>query len=381
MSNVIDRVGQLLAQLQSPDLYEREEAVKEFETYTENEVVAGLIKIIDVLDSVDEDTLKRLSEIIGKAGPSAAKLILEKLTSASSRARSVLLDIIKQVIDDDIAPKLEDFANDADPEVRQKVAYTLGRAGYFGAVPTLKKLAVDRVVSVRTAAFGALGWLCSEDETDFLFMGLRDKHPDVREAAMGALVIVNGPRVVAKFTADLYHQEAERQRLAVIALGLIGETEVVDPLLKAANHPEASIRQSAINALARIGEVADVQPLKLALNDEDSSVRKAAISALISIRGEQAVAEIRFLLDDEDVWVRHHTISSIGDLGMEKFSNYLIPYLENEQDILKIAATKALAQMGCKRVLPELKKLRQEKNKAIVRAAETAVLSLERGRQ
>lgn len=381
MSNVIDRVGQLLAQLQSPDLYEREEAVKELGTCSEDEVVAGLIMIINVLDSVDEDTLKRLSEILGKAGPSAAKLILEKLVSASSRTRFVLLDIIRQFIDDDIAPKLEAFANDPDPEVRQKVAYTLGMAGYTGAVTTLKKLAADKVVRVRTAAFGALGWLCSEEEADFLFMGLQDKHPDVREAAMGALVIVSGPRVVAKFTADLYHQEAERQRLAVMALGLIGETEVVDPLLKAVNHPEASIRQSAINALARISEVTDVQPLTMALNDENSGVRKAAISALLSIRGEQAVAEIRFLLDDEDVWVRHHTISSIGDLGLEKFSDYLIPYLEDEQDILKIAATKALAQMGCKRVLPELKKLRQEKNKEIVKAAETAVLSLERGQQ
>jgi HEAT repeat protein len=68
-------------------------------------------------------------------------------------------------------------------------------------------------------------------------------------------------------------------------------------------------------------------------------------------------------------------------LGLEKFSDYLIPYLEDEQDILKIAATKALAQMGCKRALPELKKLRRERNKDIVEAAETAVLSLERGRR
>jgi len=342
----------------------------------------GIVKsLLDVLDFVDEDTLKRVSEILGEAGPSAAELILEKLAGASSGTKLVLLDIIKQFIDDDIAQKLEAFADDPDPEVRQKVAYTLGMAGYAGAVATLKKLAVDEVGHVRAAAFGALGWLCSEEEADFLFMGLQDKYPDVREAAMGALVIVSGPKVVAKFTADLYHQQVERQRLAVTALGLIGETEVVDPLIKAINHPEASVRKSAINALARIGEVINVQPLTLALNDENSGVRKAAISALIAIRGEQAVAEIRFLLDDEDVWVRYHTISSIGALGLEKFSDYLMPYLEDEQDILKIAATKALAQMGCRRALPELKKLRREKNKDIVEAVEIAVSNLERGRR
>jgi HEAT repeat protein len=382
MSKVVDRMGQLLAQLQSPDFYEREEAVKELRTYNEEEVVTGLAMVIDVLDSVDEVTLKRLSRILREAGPSATELILEKLAGASSRTKLVLMDIFKQFIDDNIAEKLEAFADDPDPEIRRKVAYTLGMAGYTGAVSTLKKLAVDDVGHVRAAAFSALGWLCSEEEADFLFMGLRDKYPDVREAAMGALVIVNGPKVVAKFTADLYHQETERQRLAVTALGLIGETEVVvDPLLKAINHPETSVRKSAINALARIGEVSNVQPLTLALNDEDSEVRMAAISALIAVRGEQAVPEIKFLLDDEDVGVRCHTISSIGDLGLEKFSDYLMPYLEDEQDILKIAATKALAQMGCQRALPELKKLRRKKNKDVVRAVETAVLSLERGRQ
>ncbi|MCX6834705.1 MAG: hypothetical protein NTW07_06150 [candidate division Zixibacteria bacterium] len=45
--------------------------------------------------------------------------------------------------------------------------------------------------------------------------GLDDKYSDVREAAVGALIIIGGPRVVAKLTADLYHDEIERQRLAV----------------------------------------------------------------------------------------------------------------------------------------------------------------------
>ncbi len=337
--------------------------------------------LLDVLDFVDGGTLRRLSGILREAGPSVAKLILERFASASSRSKLALLDVIKQFIDDGIAEKLGTFADDPDPEVRQRVAYTLGMAGYTGAVPTLKRLAVDEVGDVRAAAFSAFGWLCSEEEVDFLFIGLQDKYSDVREAAMGALVIAGGPKVVAKFAADLYHQDAERQRLAVTALGLIGEAEVVDPLIKAVSHPQASVRKSAINALARMGEVPVTQPIRLALRDENRGVRRAAISALVAMQGERAVPEIRFLLDDEDVWVRYHTICSIGDLGFDKFSGHLTPYLHDEQEILKIAATKALVQMGSKRVLPELRRLRREKSQKIVKAAEIAISGLGKGQQ
>ena len=41
---------------------------------------------------------------------------------------------------------------------------------------------------------------------------LADKYPDVREAAMGALIIVGTPKVVARFTDELQHEELERQR-------------------------------------------------------------------------------------------------------------------------------------------------------------------------
>ncbi|MFH1374467.1 MAG: HEAT repeat domain-containing protein [bacterium] len=333
--------------------------------------------LLEVLDFVDEETLKHVSEIIEQIGPNATEPILKMFPRASSHTKLVLLEILRGFTDHEIAVRLTDFVDDPDPEIRRKIAHTLGLSGIVETSEVLKRLASDEVGHVRAAAFGALGWLCTEEDTDILFRGLEDKYVDVREAAMGALVVAGGPRVVAKFTADLYHQDAEKQRLAVTALGMIGETEVVEPLLKAVNHPEPEVRKSAINSLARIGQVPDVKLLSLALNDENTGVRKAAVTALITLRGEDAIPDIRFLLDDEDVWVCYHAITAIGSLGQSKHADLLLPFLKNDQDILKIAAIKALSQMGCRQVLPDIKGLQDEKNSDITKAVEMAVTSLE----
>ena len=333
--------------------------------------------LLDVVDSVDEENHKRISEILEQAGALATKLILQKLPAASTAAKLIFLETLQQSVDEEMARKLLPFAVDQEPEVRQKTAQVLGVSGWSGAVGALKELAADAVGHVRATAYASLGWLVAENEIGFLFKGLDDKYSDVRDAALGALIVVGSPRVVEMFSADLNCDNIERQRLAVSGLGKIGDPEVVEPLLNAINHPDASVRKLAIIALGRIQQVENVQPLILSLSDESTAVRKAAASALIAIRGEQAVADIRFLLDDEDVWVRYHAINTIGGLGSERYAEYILPYLDDEQDVIKIAATKALAQMGSTEAIPRLNQLRQDKNKDLAEAVVMAVSDLE----
>jgi HEAT repeat protein len=335
-----------------------------------SKVIASLL---DVLEYVDEDDLKRITGLLGEVGPSIAAPILAKLPHASTPHQGRMLDILAQFADERIAQELLSYVHHDDPEIRQKIAHILGSSGYGGAIKVLKALATDTNGHVRAAAYAALGWLCSEAEADFIMGGLDDKYLDVREAAVGALIIIGGPRVVAKLTADLYHDEVERQRLAVTALGWIGEAEVVNPLTKAINHPDAGVRKSAINSLVRIGEVPDVESIRLALSDENSGVRKAAVTALLVLRGMEAVDDVAVLLKDSDVWVRYHTISSLGDLGRSELADHIIPCLQDDLDIIKLAAAKALAQMGCRDAVPMLNELKGDKNRDLANIAEKAL--------
>lgn len=336
-----------------------------------------LSQLLGVLDSVEEEDRQRISDILIDAGPAAVNSMLDRFTDASLASKLVLLDVIKQFIDRDIAKRLITFAEDREPDVRQKIAHLLGISGYAGAIEPLKEMALDSVGHVRCTAYAALGWLATESEIDFLFEGLKDKYADVRQAVLGALIVIGAPRVVEKFTGDLYHDDVERQRLAVTALGMIGDADVVGPLLGAVNHPDASVRKLAIASLARIKSVTDVQPLVLALSDESAAVRKAAVTALFSVKGQEAVHDIRALLEDVDVWVRYHTINAIGELGVASYANHIMPYLEDDQDIIRIAASKALALMGCREAIPKLRALGSDKNEDVVQAVESAVSELE----
>ena len=336
--------------------------------------------LVDLLDYVEDDDQVRIVEVLSTNGSAASQLIVDKLETAQPITRNKLLDILKSFADAEIAPRLIKYASDVDPEVRQKVAHILGISGYSGAVSTLKALAADSVGHVRSAAFAALGWLSDESEVDFLVTGLDDKFPDVREASVGALVMIGSARVIAKLNADLYHDSSERQRLAVYGLGLIGDSEVIEPLSRAIGHPEASVRKSAIDSLARIREFSDTEPLLVALNDESAAVRKSAVSALLATKGADGVHDVRFLLNDEDMWVRYHTICAIGDLRMERFAEHVMPFLQDSQDVIKIAATKALAQMGCRKAIPALNQFRDEKNRDLAEAAAMAVTALQETR-
>jgi HEAT repeat protein len=341
-----------------------------------NDVIKGLLDVIDV---VDEDRLRRIADILSGIGAPAGRLIIEKFRTVQKNTKIRLIEIMKGLINEELAALLVEVADDPDPDVRQEITYVLGTSGFTGAIPRIKEMALDTNGHVRAAAYSALGWLCTEADIDFIFGGLEDKYPDVREAAMGALIVIGGQRVVAKFNADLFHEDVERQRLAVAALGMIGELDVVPPLQKAISHPDATVRKSAIVSLAKIGSVESCAPIALALSDESSAVRKAAVSALVSLRGAKAISDIRFLLDDEDVWVRYHTISAIAELRMPEFAAYITPYLNDDQDIIKIAAAKALAQMGAADALPELNRLRGDRNQDVSRAVDSAVATLEGG--
>jgi len=333
-------------------------------------------KLLSIIDYVEEDRLPRIIDIVSEIGPVAGKLIIQKISGASKEGKLRLLSILKVIINDDLAAQAIQCLDDEDPEVRQRVAQVLGVSGHTGSIAAIKKMTSDPNGHVRAGAYSALGWLCEEDDVDDILPGLDDKYPDVREAAVGALIIIGGPKVIAKLNADLYHEGTERQRLAVTALGWLGEQDVIEPLLRAINHPEAGIRKSAISSLTRIGDVDDIEPIKLALTDENSGVRKVAVTALIVLRGEECISDIRQLLDDDDIWVRYHTITSIGEMRIKKHADCLLPYLEDDLDVIKIAAAKAMALLGDERAVPVLNRLKQEKNTDLVEAAEMALSNI-----
>ena len=135
MTPVIERIGHLLAQLQSPDYYEREEAVKELGTYPENEAVAGLVLAIEDSDlgirELAADFLSRLRK------PTAVRLLIRFLGHDDIGTRNLASEILTRIGQPAVEPLLENLGCD-DHDIRKFICasrFDRGRQGSRCAVP------------------------------------------------------------------------------------------------------------------------------------------------------------------------------------------------------------------------------------------------------
>ncbi len=364
----------LLDSLNSDDPSVVQFALQELKNWNEPEIVDELLSLI--LKS-DGEIVDQISEILKLVGTPAVEGMRNALNQANDEGKIKLLIAICGSGDVRLAKQVAKLATSTNPDVREAVASSLGKCGNFESNIILRELIGDSVGHVRASAVKSIGWLGAvEEDVELLIDCLNDDFPDVRESAMGAMILVGNEKVIETFTRDLNHEDPERPRLAAIALGMIGEEGTRDPLISAASHSDPAVRRSSIEALVRLGGLDDLSPIRAGLNDENNLVRKAAVSAMVSLSGRKAVTDIKHLLSDDDIWVKYHTIDAIGSIGDPTLSSLILPYLEDEQDILKIAATKALAAIGDQSCIAHLQKVVSEGNTDLELAVEEATRSI-----
>ncbi|MEE9441162.1 MAG: HEAT repeat domain-containing protein [candidate division Zixibacteria bacterium] len=364
----------LVDSLRSDDESDVQFALQELRHWNEPDIVKELIVL---LIKSEGHLVGDITNVLKAVGTPAVMAISEKLHESTDKEKLKILDVIGISEDIRLVEDIEKLADSPNSEIREKVAVALGRCNAQNSWEIIEHLMSDSVGHVRAAAIKSIGWLgIPEGREDLLIKGLDDDYPDVREAAMGAMILLGGSKVIETFTNDLNHESAERQRLAAIALGMIGEEETVNPLITTVSHSDPAVRRSAIEALARVGDMEIAGAIRAGLNDENSLVRKAAVTALVKLLGSKAIEDIKHLLNDNDLWVRYHTIDAIGGMRIPDHSELLLQYLDDEQDIIRIAAVKALATLGDKSILEKLKQISCEGNEDLAAAVREATDAL-----
>ncbi len=338
---------------------------------------ASVNVLLDAIGDPDEDVAASAKDLLSQAAIAATDKIAEALRNASPSIACHLLDTIAATANSRFVPEVVRLIDHADDAVRERVALVLGRIGDRGVIDPLLRLMDDTVYHVRCAALKAIGWIGAETIIDEVFAALDDAQSDVQQAALGALVLSGGPGAIERFRADLQHPEPRRQILAAQALGWIGESAVIAPLLDAVNHPEPQVRKSAVESLGRIADATVVPQIRVLLTDEEPEVRKSAIAAIIALAGQESWKEIVCMLDDDDVWVRFHAISGLGQIANPATLEDLLPFLGCENDVLRVAAAKAISRLRDKRALPFLKGSVRDKNPDVVGAVTLAIKELE----
>ncbi len=215
MSNVIERIGQLLTSLQSPDFYEREEAVKELGRYTEDEAVAGLVL---ALEDTDLGIRELAADVLGKMqGEIVSQLLIRFLAHGDIGTRNLSAEILVRIGVPAVQPLVEALESD-DPDVRKFVVDVLGLIGDVSTVQPLCRSLSDENANVVCSAAEALGEVGSSEAI---------------------------PELVAAY------QRCEDTRLQVIeALGKIGDPSCIDMLFGFLKHIRESLPSSNLVYIA-----------------------------------------------------------------------------------------------------------------------------------
>ena len=126
MTQVADRIGGLLGKLQSTDYFEREAAVKELGSCSEDEAVAGLVIAIEDPDlGIRELAADQLTRI---KGPTVSQLLVRFLAHEDIGVRNLASEILVKNGSESVEALIADSEND-DHDVRKFICDILGLIG------------------------------------------------------------------------------------------------------------------------------------------------------------------------------------------------------------------------------------------------------------
>lgn len=145
---------------------------------------------------------------------------------------------------------------------------------------------------------------------------LKDKEPNLRASAVGAVVSCGGNRAVPTLVGMLRDASWEVRREVIKALGRIGDATVIDGLSKALQDRDHDVRESTAKALGKLGDARAIRPLVLALLDVERFVRDAAQNSLNEIdphwqkseAARSALPQILAARKHREYWISHSAI-------------------------------------------------------------------------
>ena len=241
---------------------------------------------------------------------------------------------------DDLLKKL----HSKDVELEREAAFAAGELRVLEAVPQLAKLVQSQNLGVQEAADQALRRIGGPEVVRAVAPLLRCDDPPARNIAMDVMREVGNqdfPTLV-----DLLHDDDPDMR--IFASDIIGSTDslqAVDPLCDALlKDPEVNVRYQAAVSLGTLGRPEAAKCLNKALADEEW-VQFAVIEALAKIRDESSVSALVGALGRSTDLVASMIVDALGEIGNVKAVTMLIKRLDESPAALRNKICKAVVRI------------------------------------
>jgi bilin biosynthesis protein len=252
--------------------------------------------------------------------------------------------------DHQILEQLVEGLGDPRGLVRLKFAETLGEIGEAATPFLIKSLSNHPNVVLRRAAAKTLTIIADPQAVPTLLNSfLNDPDTVVRSSSAGALARTGESSVPALL--EILASEDKSQDIkghAAWALAFIG-SEGSEHLYQALNSASLDVRCAVIGALGHVAqEQSDEKSCQLlvsALTDPEPIIRAEAATALAQINYPTAVPHLILALQDTDLDVRKASANSLGKMGNPIAIEPLEALLNDEQQVIKVLAKLAIAQI------------------------------------
>lgn len=238
---------------------------------------------------------------------------------------------------------LIDMSQDLSGESADRLVYLFYSVGF---VDEELKLLKSRKWWVRAQAARNAGLMRARRSITALTAALEDQHPDVRNQAMEALIVLVGVdalRTILRLSRNISQWTAIE--LSVI-VGRFRE-DAVPYLIEALDSKDQSVVLFATEMLAQIGFVTAVEPLMdLIRRTGDIKIQAAAAAALGRLGDERSKPLLTDLLTNRPTAVRLSALEALGRTGGPDVLGILVPYLSSASWEEKLTAARAVATTG-----------------------------------
>jgi len=223
----------------------------------------------------------------------------------------------------------------------------------------------------------------NQDVVDKIFPLLDHQYDDVKEAALEALIAINGDEVRRRFVDMSTSEDPIHRLMAVFALGKIGQPGNLEQLKIALEDEIPDIRKVAVEAVAELcGESGDWSTHVLPkLSDENKDVRLTVIEILGRCYEKEFLPHLLHALEDEDDWVRIRAIDAIGEHRAEEGVPNLLELLENPNQFVVMKVIEALGNIGGTVAFRSLLEISDSDEYELVRAAEDAIAKIQESQE
>jgi HEAT repeat protein len=216
-----------------------------------------------------------------------------------------------------------------------------------------------------------------EKAVELLLVALNDDEPGVCRASIEALTELGAKKAVDPLRKIWKEDNNKSVRIAAaFAVSKMAEdTEAFDSIIEALKDEEAEVRAYAAELLGKAGSEKTAEPLAELLKDPDEDVCRAAAASLVKI-GKPSVKYLIEALKAEQAYTRLAAARALGEIGDPDASDPLMALLKDSGKDVRRAAVRALAGIAGDNAVKPLAEALKDEDEEVRRLAGDALVAI-----